>query len=242
MSVYVLNDLLDLNADRAHASKKHRPFASGAIPIASGTWMAAALLIAGTIFAAFVSWQFIAVMAIYYALTLAYSLYLKRQVVIDICVLALLYTLRILAGSTATQIPLTVWFFAFSMFFFLSLAAVKRQAELVDNAKQGKIKARGRGYHVDDLPIIPMISFTAGYAAVLILALYISSPAVVVLYDRPSALWGVCGILLYWITRTILITHRGEMHDDPVVYAVKDQMSRFCFLAILLFVVGGALL
>lgn len=241
-SVYVLNDLLDLAADRAHPRKRARPFASGSIPISSGTWMAAGLLISGSVIAAMVGLEFFLVMVAYYALTTGYSLYLKRQLVIDICVLAGLYTTRIVAGGAATGLELSVWLLAFSMFLFLSLAAVKRQAELVDYAARGKLSATGRGYHVDDLPIISMIAVSAGYVAVLVMALYVSSPAVVQLYSYPQALWGVCAVLLFWITRTVMITHRGNMHDDPVIYAAKDPVSLLCFAIILLFVVAGSML
>ncbi len=239
-SVYVLNDLLDLNADRDHPRKRRRPFAAGSIPIASGAWIAAGLLGLGTVIAAFLGPAFFAVMVGYYALTTGYSLYLKRRIVIDICVLSGLYTMRIVAGGAATGIPLSVWLLAFSIFFFLSLAAVKRQAELVDNVRQGKLKASGRGYHVGDLQIISMISIGAGYVAVLVMALYVNSPAVIQLYAHPEALWGVCAILLYWITRTVLLAHRGAMHDDPIVYAAKDRLSQVCFLIILAFVLTGA--
>ncbi|WP_170600462.1 UbiA family prenyltransferase [Ruegeria arenilitoris] len=241
-SVYVLNDLLDLAADRAHPRKRARPFASGSIPISSGTWMATGLLISGSVIAAMVGLEFFLVMVAYYALTTGYSLYLKRQLVIDICVLAGLYTTRIVAGGAATGLELSVWLLAFSMFLFLSLAAVKRQAELVDYAARGKLSATGRGYHVDDLPIISMIAVSAGYVAVLVMALYVSSPAVVQLYSYPQALWGVCAVLLFWITRTVMITHRGNMHDDPVIYAAKDPVSLLCFAIILLFIVAGSML
>lgn len=241
-SAYVLNDLLDLDADREHPRKRRRPFAAGSIPIASGAWMAAGLLGLGAVIAAFLGPAFLAVMVGYFALTTGYSLYLKRRIVVDICVLAGLYTVRIVAGGAATGIPLSVWLLAFSIFFFLSLAAVKRQAELVDNVKQGKLKASGRGYHVNDLPIISMISISAGYVAVLVMVFYVNSPAVMQLYTHPEALWGVCAILLYWITRTVMLTHRGAMHDDPVVYAAKDRLSQICFLIILAFVLAGAVL
>jgi len=239
-SVYVLNDLLDLAADRVHPRKKSRPFASGSIPIAHGTWMAGGLLFLGGLLAINISPAFLLAMATYYLLTMAYSLNLKRRIVIDICVLAGLYTARIIAGSVATGIPLTVWLLAFSVFFFLSLAAVKRQAELIDNAKRGSLKVSGRGYHLDDLPIISMIAIGAGYVSVLVMTLYVDSPAVADLYAHPEALWGVSTVLLYWITRTIMMAHRGHMHDDPVVYAAKDQISRICLLIILGFVIGGA--
>lgn len=240
-SVYVLNDLLDLAADRAHPRKKLRPFASGSIPIAQGTWMAAVLVVLGGLLAISISPSFLLIMVAYYLLTTAYSLHLKRRIVIDICVLAGLYTARIIAGGVATEIPLSVWLLAFSVFFFLSLAGVKRQAELIDSAERGKLKASGRGYHVDDLPIISMIAIGAGYVSVLVMMLYVNSPAVVKLYAHPETLWGVCAVLLYWITQTVMVAHRGQMHDDPVVYAAKDRISQMCLLIILGFVVGGTL-
>lgn len=238
-SVYVLNDLLDLAADRAHPHKKNRPFASGSISIAHGTWMAAGLLLLGGLLAVSLSTSFLLAMAAYYLLTTAYSLHLKRRIVIDICVLAGLYTARIIAGGIATEIPLSVWLLAFSVFFFLSLAAVKRQAELIDSAERGNLKASGRGYHVDDLPIISMIAIGAGYVSVLVMTFYVNSPAVVELYAHPEALWGVCAVLLYWITRVVMVAHRGGMHHDPIIFAAKDQISRLCLVLILFFVFLG---
>lgn len=237
--VYVLNDLLDLSADRAHPRKRQRPFASGAIPISSGTWMIAALLLAGSLLGLFVGTSFFLILLAYFTTTSAYSLYLKRQIILDICILAGLYTMRLVAGAAATDIPLSVWLLAFSIFFFLSLAAVKRQAELVDSAARGVLTTTGRGYHVGDLSIISMIAISAGYVSVLVMALYVSSPTVVDLYAHPKALWGVCAVLLFWITRTVMVAHRGKMHDDPVVYAAKDRVSRFCFLLILVFAMIG---
>ena len=241
-SVYVLNDLLDLNADRAHPRKRLRPFASGAVPIAHGSVLALGLLAVGTLIAALLGWTFLLTLAAYYILTTAYSLSLKRRVIVDICVLAGLYTTRILAGGVATGIELSVWLFAFSIFFFFSLAAVKRQAELVDMAERGTLTAKGRGYHVEDLPIISMVGLAAGYISVLVMALYVNSPSVRELYALPDALWGICCVLLYWLTRMVLLTHRGSMHDDPVVFAAKDWVSQVCFVVMLAFAVGGALL
>lgn len=240
-SVYVLNDLLDLRADRAHPRKRERPFAAGRIPIAHGTWMAAGLIVCGALIALALGWQFFVVMLGYYILTTAYSLNLKRRMVIDICVLAGLYTARIVAGGAATGIELSVWLLAFSIFFFFSLAAVKRQAELVDSAKRGNLKATGRGYHIDDLPIISMMAIGAGYVSVLVMMLYVNSPAVLELYSQPAALWGICCVLLYWLTRTVMLAHRGFMHDDPVIYAAKDRLSRVCLIIILCFAIGGIL-
>jgi len=241
-SVYVLNDLLDLGSDRAHPRKRLRPFASGSTPIAHGNWMASLTVLAGLSISALLGWQFLLVMLGYYVLTAAYSLYLKRRIVIDICVLAGLYTIRIVAGGVATGITLSVWLLAFSIFFFFSLAAVKRQAELVDMAERGQLNASGRGYHVNDVGIMSMIALGSGYVSVLVMALYINSPAVLKLYDHPTALWGICCVLLYWITRTVMIAHRGSMHYDPVVYAAKDWISWICFVLILGFALGGAVL
>jgi len=241
-SAYVFNDLLDLSADRAHPRKKFRPFASGAVPIVHGTVMGVGLLVMGLIIGVFLGPAFLAVIIVYYAITTAYSLDLKRRTVIDICTLASLYTLRIVAGGAAAGIPLSVWLLAFSLFFFLALAAVKRQAELIDTAKRGKLDVSGRGYQVDDLPLITQIAISAGYVSVLVMALYVNSPSVVELYTYPIALWGVCLILLYWITRIVMITHRGRMDDDPVVFGAKDRVSQLCFVAMLGCALGGAFL
>ena len=241
-SAYVLNDLLDLNADRAHPRKRLRPFASGAVPIAHGSILAFGLLAVGTLIAALLGWTFLLTLAAYWLLTMAYSLWVKRKIIVDICALAGLYTIRILAGGVATGVELSVWMFAFSIFFFFSLAAVKRQAELVDMAERGTLIAKGRGYYVKDLPIISTMGLAAGYVSVLVMALYVNSPAVRQLYALPDALWGVCCVLLYWLTRMVFLTHRGSMHDDPVVFAAKDRVSQICFVVMLAFAVGGALL
>jgi 4-hydroxybenzoate polyprenyltransferase/phosphoserine phosphatase len=240
-SVYILNDLLDLKADRAHPRKRSRPFASGNIPIESGTWLFAGLFLAGAAGAIAIGQSFFLVMLGYFVLTLAYSFNLKRRMIADICVLAGLYTLRIVAGAAATETKLSIWLLAFSISFFFALAAVKRQSELVDSISRGKLKPAGRGYHVEDLPIISMIAVSAGYTSVVVLALYVTSPAVVGLYTFPEALWGVCAVLLYWITRAIMFSHRGYMDDDPVVYAMKDKVSLICFVLILVLALAGTL-
>jgi len=240
--VYVMNDLLDLTADRAHPRKRNRPFASGRIPVSNGWWMLAGLVLAGLLFAALVGPTFLLIIVAYLMLTTAYSLFLKRNTVIDICLLAGLYTLRIVAGGLATGIPLSMWLLTFSVFFFLSLAAVKRQAELVDSAVRGDLAASGRGYVVDDLPIIAMVVIGAGYVSVLVMTLYVESPDVTATFATPEALWGVCAVLLYWITRTVMVAHRGQMHDDPVIYAAKDRISQVCLVLIMGFVAAGAVI
>jgi len=232
-SVYILNDLLDLAADRIHPRKKYRPFASGSIPITHGIWLIACLMLFGSLLSINIGVDFALLMAWYFILTTAYSLRLKQYIVIDICLLAGLYTMRIIAGGIATTILISEWLLAFSTFFFLSLAAVKRQSELVDSSKRGHVNTSGRGYHVDDLPIIPMIAVGSGYVSVLVMALYLNSPIVTNLYSNPRVLWGVCAVLLYWITRVVVLAHRGNMHDDPLVFAVNDRVSQLCFLIII---------
>lgn len=235
-SVYVINDLLDLAADRAHPRKCKRPFAAGTVPIRHGTRMAARLLAAGAVLSLLVAPEFLLVLALYFAATTGYSFYFKRRTVIDICVLSGLYTMRIIAGGVAAGVVISVWLLAFSVFFFFALAAIKRQAELVDNSKAGKLAPSGRGYRVDDLAIVSQMSIASGYVSVMVLALYINSPTVSLLYANPQVLWGICLVLLFWISWIAMVTHRGEMHDDPIVYAVKDRISRVCGFLIIGFV------
>ncbi|WP_375174435.1 UbiA family prenyltransferase [Pseudooceanicola sp.] len=239
-SVYVLNDLLDLPSDRAHPRKRNRPFASGRLPLRHGLWLAPSLLLAGLVFGLVLGPMFLAVLGVYYATTTAYSLWLKRLPVVDICTLAALYTLRIVAGAAATSIPISVWLMAFAIFFFFSLAAVKRQAELVDAVKAGRELNTRRGYRADDLPLVAMMAVGSGYVSVLVMALYVNSPAVTALYSMPQVLFGICVVLLFWISRVVMLAHRGEMHDDPVVFAAKDRVSLGAFAAVCAIVFAGS--
>ncbi len=242
-SVYILNDLLDLSADRKHPRKSKRPFAAGLIPIAHGVGLTIILLFSAVILCVFFATpDLFLTLGIYYFLTLLYSLELKRYFIIDIFVLAALYTLRVVAGAAATDVILSPWMLAFSGFLFLSLAAVKRQIELVDKKQSGGSNIWGRNYGVEDLPVITMMAMAAGYNSVLVLALYISSPEVLVLYASPYLLWFACPILLYWISRIILIAQRGNMNDDPVVFAVSDKISIACGVAVLLCGIAGTFL
>ena len=227
-SVYVLNDLLDLADDRHHRSKRNRPFASGRLPIKSGLIAVPTLLLLAFGGAtAFLPWQFSAVLGAYYLLTLVYSLYLKRHMAVDVIVLAMLYTTRILAGAAAFHLPLTFWILAFSMFLFLSLALVKRYAELREaRVREVEGKTRGRGYYPGDLDMIASLGASSGNLAVMVLALYIHEGATVALYQHPHVIWLACPLLLFWITRIWMLTHRGLMNDDPVVFAIRDRISQ----------------
>jgi 4-hydroxybenzoate polyprenyltransferase len=225
-SVYLLNDLLDLEDDRHHQTKRRRPLASGALPLAWGAALFPVLLVLGGV----IAWTclpraFSVVLLAYYAITLAYSMYLKRRVMVDVVVLASLYTTRIVAGSAAIDARLTFWLLAFSMFIFLSLALVKRYAELHALKEQGLVKTRGRGYVADDLSLISSLGAASGYLSVLVLALYIQDKETTNLYRHPQFIWLACPLLLYWVSRAWLIAHRGSMHDDPIVFAAKDRGS-----------------
>lgn len=224
-SVYLLNDLLDLPADRAHPRKRQRPFASGQLPVLHGLILAPILLAAAFAIATALPPRFLMALAGYYALTALYSFLLKRVVVLDVVVLASLYTARIVAGTFALAIELSFWLLAFSMFVFLSLALVKRYAELRQVRERGLTAAAGRGYEVDDLPMLGALGASAGYASVLVLALYIHASESLVLYSQPKFLWGMCPLLLYWISRVWMLSHRGLMHDDPMLFALRDRVS-----------------
>jgi 4-hydroxybenzoate polyprenyltransferase len=225
-SVYLLNDLLDLEDDRHHPTKRKRPLASGALPLTWGLGLFPVLLASAFALAVFcLPLRFTAVLVGYYALTLAYSMYLKRQVMVDVVVLAMLYTIRIVAGTAAIGAHLTFWLLAFSMFIFLSLALVKRYAELHSMQARGLVKTRGRGYVLSDLSLISSLGTASGYLSVLVLALYIQDGNTAKLYRHAQIIWLACPLLLYWVSRTWIIAHRGLMHDDPIVFAARDRVS-----------------
>lgn len=225
-SVYLLNDLLDLPADRQHPRKRLRPFASGDLPISQGLLLIPTLLLSAFAIAVLLLPPvFVLVLAIYYAITVTYSFWLKAVVLIDALLLAALYTIRIIAGMAATQIGVSFWLLAFSIFLFYSLALVKRYSELLSLRRRGQLTTHGRGYHVEDLVMLMGFGVASGFLAVLVSAFYIDSTKVRILYHHPAFLWAVPPILLYWVSRIWLITHRGGMHDDPVVFAAKDKGS-----------------
>jgi 4-hydroxybenzoate polyprenyltransferase len=222
---YVLNDLLDVEADRWHPRRRHRPFASGALTPATGLALAGGLLGTALLVGATLPGRFVAVLVLYVALTTAYSLYLKRVPVLDVLVLAGFYTLRVLGGLAATHVRFSTWLLAFSMFLFLSLAFVKRYAELARVQAKGETVVPRRGYLASDREWLGSMGSTSGYLSVLVLALYISSDQVMALYRRPTLLWLLCPLLLFWVSRMWLLAHRGRMHDDPIVATLRDPVS-----------------
>jgi len=240
-SVYLINDMLDLPADRGHPRKRLRPFAAGEIAIGTGLVVAAAMVaVAVALAAVFTPPAFLLVLGIYYVATFAYSLWLKRKLTIDVLTLATLYTLRIIGGAAAVAVPLSPWMMGFSIFIFLSLAAVKRQAELMDLVQSGKSQPEGRADETDDLPVLRAMAMSAGYAAVLVFALYVESDTTAELYAQPIVLWLICPLLIYWISRMVMVTHRGHMTDDPIVYAARDRVSQITVgLGAAIFIIAG---
>jgi 4-hydroxybenzoate polyprenyltransferase/phosphoserine phosphatase len=225
-ATYVLNDLLDIQSDRAHPRKCFRPLASGRVPISVGIAVAAATLWLGLGVAAAQSFALTAVVSAYLVITTAYSWYLKTRVLLDVIVLAGLYTLRIIGGAIAIGVPTSVWLLAFALFVFLSLALVKRCSELMTLKSVGVAKSRGRNYGVDDLKVLWPMGVATAVGSVLVFALYINSADMPTHYGTPSLLWLVALELFYWIGRLWIKTGRGEMSDDPLVYALTDFGSR----------------
>jgi 4-hydroxybenzoate polyprenyltransferase len=232
-SGYLINDLCDLQADRRHPQKRLRPFASGRLPIAYALTAAPALAILGSLLAGLISTLSVGVVLLYLALTLGYSLMLKNVVLLDVLVLAGLYTLRIVAGGAAIATWPSVWLLAFSMFLFISLAFIKRYAELMAMRATTGDQARARGYELSDAELLSSKGTASGYAAVVVLALYIASGTVNSSYSRHQLVWLVCPLLLYWVGYLWLIAHRGKMHHDPLVFALRDRTSRVLVLLML---------
>lgn len=223
-SVYLLNDLFDLSADRRHVTKKQRPFAAGTLPITHGALLIPLLLVLAFAIAAQLPGAFVVALATYYGVTLVYSLKLKNMLVLDVLALAGLYTLRIIAGGEAVSITPSFWLLAFSMFLFFSLAIVKRASELIPlQNTEGAVRARS--YRLMDLDALTSLGVPSGHMAVLVLALYINSDDINQMYTYPELIWLLCPLLLYWLARIWLLTRRGKMHDDPVVFALRDRAS-----------------
>ncbi len=224
-AIYLVNDLIDLEADRLHHAKRHRPFAAGLLPLSWGIAMIPVLLLIAFSIAALVNTGFMLVLLCYLLLTTAYSLFLKPIVLLDVLALTSLYTLRIIAGAIAVSVPLSYWLLAFSMFIFLSLALSKRFSELYNLKQNPQGKQTARGYHTEDLPVVSLFGISSGYLSVLVMVLYIHDLQADSLYDHPAWLWPVAVAVMYWISRLWLLAHRGELHEDPVLFAIHDRTS-----------------
>jgi 4-hydroxybenzoate polyprenyltransferase/phosphoserine phosphatase len=229
-ATYIVNDLLDLDNDRAHPRKRSRPFASAEIGLLTGVAASVAMLIAGLAIAAFVSAPLLLTLLCYLVLTSAYTWLLKRYVLIDVVMLSVLYTLRILAGSVAAGVAVSSWLAAFSLFIFLSLALVKRCSELVSLSQAGGTATTGRDYQVRDLPILWPLGIGAALSAVVVFGIFINAEDTQLRYESPQLLWGAVVVMIYWVARLWIKTGRGEMHDDPIVYSLSNFNSLICIV------------
>ncbi len=238
-ALYIVNDLLDLEADRQHPRKRFRPFAQGRLGIGQGKLMAAILFFLAAAISLLMPLQAGMGIALYVFTGLFYSFYLKRLLFVDVITLAGLYTLRLLVGGLATAVTISPWTLAFSIFVFTSLAICKRLSELRACDLQQNPLLPARAYSQNDLVSLTSLSSSSGYAAVVVLALYFNSPEVMVLYQHPRVMWLLLPLLTYWISRAIVIANRGEMHHDPIVFAFGDLASWVAGLLTLAIVVGA---
>lgn len=237
--IYIINDLLDLPSDRAHAKKSSRPFASGDLSILRGVGLGMVLAIVSLILALYLPQPAQFILAGYFALTLLYSAWIKRKLILDVMALATLYTIRIIAGGAATQIKISGWLITFSLFFFMSLAICKRSSELMNLAKSNKTRTSGRFYEITDLEPLNICGISSGMLACLVILMYEGSNQAQTLYATPQLLFLLCPLLFYWISRLWVLTFRGVLQEDPILFAVRDRVSYAVSIAMAL-VVGLA--
>lgn len=231
-ATYIVNDFLDIESDRKNSTKSKRALASSTIGILPALGVAALLLAISILLSAFLPGRFGLVLASYFLLTMLYSFYLKSMLMIDVCALAALHTVRIIAGTVVIQAAWSFWLLAFSMFFFLSLAIAKRVSELENIKAENKMNPSSRDYKVSDIDILISAGISSGFISVLVISLYVNSDKVKQAYEIPEVLWLICPLLLYWVGRLWILTSRGQMHEDPIVFALTDRIS----LAVLLLI------
>lgn len=240
-AVYILNDLLDIETDREHPTKKNRPLASGLMSVKTAVALIFLLLLISVFISIkMLSTGFLIILIVYMISTTAYSIILKQIMLIDVIVLGGLYTLRIIAGSIASRVDVSSWLLVFSMFFFLSLAFMKRYADLILMKQNNYDEIAGRGYHIDDLDIVQKSGITSGFVAMLVLALYINSEHVIELYKSPILIWFTVPVLLYWLMRMWMVTNRGKMTDDPIIYAMRDKTTYVVMIIIVIIMLLAA--
>ncbi len=233
-ATYILNDLLDLETDRIHLKKRKRAFAAGDLSVATGIGLSLIMAATALTTAALLPRKFLVYLLVYLVTTVAYSLSLKRIVLVDVIVLSSLYTIRMLAGAAATATPISPWLAAFSIFLFLSLAMVKRFSELQNLHARGVNPSNGRGYLLSDIEQLRSFGTSSAYASIVVLALYISGHDVAVLYHHPERMWLMTPVMILWISRVWLLASRGELDEDPVVFALTDRTSLLLGIGVLL--------
>jgi 4-hydroxybenzoate polyprenyltransferase len=237
--IYIVNDLVDLDADRNHPSKRHRPLAEGTISVRHAVLVAPMLIAVALILAVLVTPEFSLVLLAYLALTTAYTFILKRKMMIDVVSLAVLYTLRVVGGAAAIAVPVSEWLIGFSIFIFTSLALIKRYTELAVRLDADLPDPTNRNYRKSDLSNIAALAAAAAFNSVTVFAIYISSETVHRLYHHPAVLWLICPILMYWLGRILMLAHRRAIDDDPIVFALRDRNSLVAFGLIAAILVGA---
>ncbi|GMV53898.1 MAG: UbiA family prenyltransferase [Chlorobi bacterium] len=241
-AVYTVNDLADRKNDQQHPYKKNRPIASGLLSVPSAFRLVMVLVLLSLLLAWFVgSVQFVNYLALYAAVTTLYSVWARSIVMLDVVVLSMLYSLRLLAGGAVVAVVLSPWLLAFSLFLFLSLALLKRYTELRDVTETTtEAASSGRGYQASDASLVLVLGPSIGFMAVLVFVLYVHSPNVASLYNHPDRLWALAPVLLYWIGHVWMSAHRGLVHEDPVIYALKDKNSYIVLaVAVMILVVAS---
>ena len=239
---YIVNDMLDLTDDRLNQTKKRRALASCRVSLETGVRVAAVLLVAVLAICLFLPMAFNGILLLYLVTTLWYSLYLKRVLILDVCSIAVLHTLRIIAGIYAVGALWSFWLLAFSMFIFFSLATAKRVSELTNLKAEGRVPSGVRGYQIADIPMLSSIGVCTGFLSVLVVALFLHSDQVTNNYSMPMLLWLLCPLLMYWIGRLWVFTSRGELHEDPIVFAMRDHVSKWVAMSIGVVVVLATIL
>lgn len=239
-TVYLVNDIFDIHADRRHPEKRFRPFARGAYSIPAGLFASSLLFLSGLALGALVSNAFVLCLLGYLLTTFVYTLWLKKLPIIDVVMIGFFYTYRIFIGAIATQTLVTDWLLAFATFFFLSLGIEKRYGELLLASQTPGKRGNGRGYQTEDLPVLLGFGLNSAFLSLLVLALYVRSAEVTKLYAHPSWLWGVIILLLVWIMRIWLLAHRGIVRDDPLLFTLRDKKSGALFLLMLGVLIASA--
>lgn len=239
-AIYIVNDLVDLDADRTHPSKKHRPLAAGTVSIFGAMALIPTLLVVGLVGALATAPGLAAVLLTYLSLTTAYTFVLKRKMLVDVLALASLYSIRVVGGAVAISVPISEWLLGFSMFIFTALALIKRYVELTARVDKDLSEPTNRNYRKSDLDVVAALAAAASFNAVTVFALYISSDVVRSLYRYPHALWFICLILMYWLGRMLMLAHRRLMVDDPITFALRDWNSYLALAFIALILIGAS--
>ncbi len=236
-SIYLLNDLFDLSADRRHQKKKSRPLASGDFPIPAGIFFFFVFSVASLLTAFTIDEKVGMTLLLYFILNLLYTFKFKSTMILDVILLAVMYNLRILFGGELTHIPISHWLLSFSIFFFLGLAFIKRYSELIKHSESSK--KNNRAYVSEDRGMIAMLGVSCSLLSVFVFSMYLSSDSVRILYQKQNNLWALTPILVYWLSRTWLLTYRGQVDDDPVAFAIKDKTTYFVGILSLLVIVSS---